>query len=87
MAYKYWGYITKHDDGTWKEKRTQDEMSNPIDPCKLSKEFKTKIAMMDFMKDNEELPCGSHKVRYDELKFIGYFIYILVSSAREDEKS
>ena len=82
MRYEYWGYITKRDDGTWEEQRPQDKTTKPIDPNKLSEEFKTKIAMMDFMNDNDELPCGSYKAYYDGLKFVAYFVYIWVSSAR-----
>ena len=74
MAYEYWGYITKRDDGTWEEQRPQDAQPKPIDPNKLSEEFKTKIAMMDFMNDYDELPCGSHKAYYDGLKFVVYFL-------------
>ena len=87
MRYEYWGYITKRDDGTWEEKRPQDETTKPIDPNKLSEEFKTKIAMMDFMNDNDELPCGSKKIYFSRLKLLVYFLFTEVSSDREDEKS
>ena len=82
MAYEYWGYITRHDDGTWREKQYLDGPAKRIDPSQWSEELKTKIAMMDFMNDNDKLPCGSHKVRYDGLKTVAYFVYIWVSSAR-----
>lgn len=86
MRYEYWGYIGKRDDGIWEEKRPQDEQPKPIDPNKLSEEFKTKIAMLDFMNDHDKLPCGSYKVRldfmYDGLKTVAYFLYVEVSSAR-----
>ena len=74
MAYEYWGYITRHDDGTWREKQYLDGLTKLIDPNKLSEEFKTKIAMMDFMNDYDELPCGSYKAYYDGLKFVVYFL-------------
>ena len=83
MRYEYCGYITKRDDGIWEEKRPQDEQPKPIDPNKLSEEFKTKIAMMDFMKVGTELPCGSHKVHYNGLKLLAYFLFTEVSSDRE----
>jgi len=84
MGYEYWGYIAKYDDGTWEEKRCLDGPAKPIDPNKLSEEFKTKIAMLDFMKDYEELPCGSHKAHYSGLKLLAYFLYVEVSSTREE---
>ena len=82
MAYEYWGYITRHDDGTWREKQYLDGPAKLIDPNKLSEEFKTKIAMMDFMNDYDELPCGSHKVHYNGLKLLAYFLFTEVSSTR-----
>lgn len=85
MGYKYWGYIAKHGDETWKEKRYPGGPVKPIDPNKLSEEFKTKIAMMDFMKDDERLPCGSHKAHCSYLGFLAYYLYAEVSSAREEE--
>ena len=85
MAYEYWGHITRHGDGIWEEQRPQDAQPKPIDPNKLSEEFKTKIAMMDFMNDYDELPCGSHKVRYDGSKTVAYFLFTEVSSARGEK--
>ena len=85
MEYEYRGYIEKHDDGAWTGKQYPHEHSKPIDPCQLLEEFKTKIAMLDFMNDYDKLPCGSHKVHYNGLKLLAYFLFTEVSSAREGE--
>ena len=85
MAYEYWGYITRHDDGTWRERQYLDGLTKLIDPCQLPEEFKTKIAMLDLMNYFDDLPCGSHKVHYNGLKLLAYFLFTEVSSAREDE--
>lgn len=83
MEYEYWGYITRHDDGSWAQRRL-DKTRNHIDPSKLPEEFKTKIAMLDFMEDYDVLPCGSHKACYNEPKSVDYYLYIEVSSTREE---
>lgn len=84
MEYKYWGYIWKHDDGAWTESQNKDESQpKPIDPCQLPEEFKTKIAMMDFMNNYDKLPCGSNKIYFSGFKLLVYFLYIEVSSTRE----
>lgn len=82
MKYKCWGHITKYDDGSWAVTKVGDNKPEPIDPCQLPEEFKTKIAMMDLMNAFEELPCGSKKIYFSRLKLLVYFLFTEVSSAR-----
>lgn len=82
MKYKCWGHISKYDDGRWIVTKIGGNKPEPIDPCQLPEEFKTKIAMLDLMNYFDNLPCGSNKIYFSRLKLLVYFLFIEVSSAR-----
>ena len=57
----------------WLPNRPVALCNTVIDNPTLSKEIKTKIAMLDLMDELEELPCRSKKVIYTT--FTSYWIY------------
>jgi len=84
MGYEYWGHTSICGDGRWTLTKIGDNKPEPIDPCQLPEEFKTKIAMLDLMNYFDNLPCGSNKIYFSRLKLLVYFLFIEVSSAREE---
>ena len=86
MEYKCWGHISNYGDGSWTVTKIGDSKPEPIDPCQLPEEFKTKIAMLDLMNYFDDLPCGSNKIYFSRLKLLVYFLFTEVSSAREEDE-
>lgn len=84
MKYECWGHISKYGDGRWTVTKFKNNKPEPINPCQLPDWIKIKIAMMDFIKDYEELPCGSHKACYNRLELLIYYLFTEVSSTRQE---
>jgi len=72
MEYEYWGWVQRFGDGLW----TGTQYGLPAGGMAINTVpdwVKTKLAMLDLVGVNQELPCGSYRVGSEPL--ITYYLY------------